>query len=714
MTTALLDSSRQPAARKKPVTAEPALSPPSAASPYPSALTLQRQPGCACGGGCPRCAQKSAAASKYQISTPGDSYEREADRVAEQVMRTPDPHGRPGPALSVQRYAPAVQRKCAACEEEEQEEMSASAARVQRKEAGCAPLVAAEVDEQINSVRGGGGEPLPESVRAFFEPRFGHDFSRVRVHSDGRAAAAARSVNALAFTVGQDIVFGAGQYAPQTAPGQKLLAHELTHAAQQAGAHASGGAVLQRACSDAPECKPATPGGKLGSDVPGSATHFGTSVKKEEEKKAAATEKKKTPRELRRELCGKTPPDPGCTGDGHGRPAAELVKLFQPMAPAKFAIITGVFVDKDMEEDVGAYRWECRYFTPKIEGDQCIFIPEYLEMEAAAYNRGDEEVGGRERKAWLTSTLTTVTHELEHARFKKDISKEDIGKCKFEDVSHELSEMAAQMSEFPIKYRASAEERWYERGPMLDRWFQRRLTQPTKHGETLAGILKAIRCRCECDEVNGYIRRVTDFTTADWQEEEKNYFHTELRNPKWNLNWPIQTPPPPPPEIPSRLWTASGGLGFGSLGGGGLSYHLGLDVGVPIDRLGKWHLLLGAQGRVILDMGEEQRRAFLLGLKVGFLRGPALGHGGFQFGAYGEAGGGRFGSGLRPTQGSAYEGGTYGGGGVKLGYLGAPGGAFGPVMPFIGADLFGGVRADDSKPDVMKIFSVGLSVGGMF
>jgi hypothetical protein len=77
------------------------------------------------------------------------------------------------------------------------------------------------------------GQSLDPATRAFVEPRFGHDFSRVRVHSDGRAAASARTVNALAYTVGENIVFGAGKYAPTTVIGRQLLAHELVHVVQQ-------------------------------------------------------------------------------------------------------------------------------------------------------------------------------------------------------------------------------------------------------------------------------------------------------------------------------------------------------------------------------------------------------------------------------------------------------------------------------------------------
>lgn len=79
----------------------------------------------------------------------------------------------------------------------------------------------------------GGGQPLSENYRAFFEPRFGRDFSQVRLHTDTQAAESARAVNARAYTVGQDVVFRAGQYAPESSKGQRLMAHELTHVVQQ-------------------------------------------------------------------------------------------------------------------------------------------------------------------------------------------------------------------------------------------------------------------------------------------------------------------------------------------------------------------------------------------------------------------------------------------------------------------------------------------------
>jgi hypothetical protein len=81
-----------------------------------------------------------------------------------------------------------------------------------------------------------GGTPLPASAREFFEPRFGHSFARVRVHTGDEAERSAREISALAYTTGSHIVFGAGQYDPGSAQGRHLLAHELTHVVQQGGA----------------------------------------------------------------------------------------------------------------------------------------------------------------------------------------------------------------------------------------------------------------------------------------------------------------------------------------------------------------------------------------------------------------------------------------------------------------------------------------------
>lgn len=95
------------------------------------------------------------------------------------------------------------------------------------------------------------GQPLDPATRTFMEPRFGHDFSKVRVYADNSAAKSARALHALAYTVAPNIVFGAGQYAPHTHAGQRLLAHELTHVVQQQGAQP----FIQRQDDEAEGCR---------------------------------------------------------------------------------------------------------------------------------------------------------------------------------------------------------------------------------------------------------------------------------------------------------------------------------------------------------------------------------------------------------------------------------------------------------------------------
>jgi Domain of unknown function (DUF4157) len=93
-----------------------------------------------------------------------------------------------------------------------------------------------EVSEAVSSP----GQPLDEPIRATMEPRFGRDFSRVRIHTGSDAAASAQTVNACAYTVGDDIVYSAGEYDPRSFEGRRLLAHELTHVVQQPDGGAPG------------------------------------------------------------------------------------------------------------------------------------------------------------------------------------------------------------------------------------------------------------------------------------------------------------------------------------------------------------------------------------------------------------------------------------------------------------------------------------------
>lgn len=158
---------------------------------------------------------------KLKVNTQGDIYEQEADRVADQVMRMPEPQ--------LQR-AWACGGECPKCRKKQSGQQHLQTKIVQGHDAE-ETIVSPVVQEVISSP----GQSLDSTTREFMESRFGHDFSRVRVHTDARAAESTRTVNAQAYTVGRDVVFGAEQYTPGTNTGKSLLAHELTHVVQQRG-----------------------------------------------------------------------------------------------------------------------------------------------------------------------------------------------------------------------------------------------------------------------------------------------------------------------------------------------------------------------------------------------------------------------------------------------------------------------------------------------
>lgn len=172
-----------------------------------SASEHKTQSPCACGGSCPRCRDKLPIQRKLAISEPGDQFEHEADRVAEIVMRMPD--------SAVDSRSP-----------------SAADPLVQRSVGGGNSGVI-EVPPIVHEVLASPGRPLDPETRAFFEPRFGRRFADVRVHTGEKAAESTQAVDALAYTVGADVVFGVGQYVPATVAGRSLIAHELVHVLQQ-------------------------------------------------------------------------------------------------------------------------------------------------------------------------------------------------------------------------------------------------------------------------------------------------------------------------------------------------------------------------------------------------------------------------------------------------------------------------------------------------
>ena len=193
--------------------------------------------------------------TKLHISQPEDPCEREADRVAEQILHasnisgsssTPDRIQLQVADEDEQRKRPEdrnlLRRQTGYTDASLQRQVSAANERRRRPEeeaqiqgesrGSSTPTPGRSFEQDLTGLQHG-GEPLSDSQRSFFEPRFGADFSQVRIHRGAQAGSMARQANARAFTTGRDIVFGDGEYAPDAPGGQQLLAHELTHVVQQ-------------------------------------------------------------------------------------------------------------------------------------------------------------------------------------------------------------------------------------------------------------------------------------------------------------------------------------------------------------------------------------------------------------------------------------------------------------------------------------------------
>jgi hypothetical protein len=234
---------------------------------------------------------------RLKIGAADDKYEQEADQLADEVMRMSKSRllsSAAEPRLSNNSHSGSglsrrVHPSCAAqnqttqqaqaqasyrvqakpvvepcllqrqeMDEEEDEEL-----QIQAKALGQSPVLTPNIASGIRSLHGS-GRLLPQTEREFFEPRIGVDFSRVNIHTDHRAADLAGKINARAFTVGNCIVFGAGQYQPRSYQGRRLMAHELIHVVQQSNAQNANLSLVQR---DAPASPSAAASGGLSDEM---------------------------------------------------------------------------------------------------------------------------------------------------------------------------------------------------------------------------------------------------------------------------------------------------------------------------------------------------------------------------------------------------------------------------------------------------------------
>lgn len=193
-----------------------------------AAPVLFRKASCSCGGGCPACQGQQSKPNNLNISQPNDPAEIEADQIADRVMRMSitEIHGNLNRPAVPSITNSAIHRKCSSCEEGDE--------IIRRKPIDTRGGPSSQNPAHVQNAIGGGGHPLDQATRSFFEPRLSYDLSSVRIHTGPLAAESASAIDAKAYTLGRDIVFGKGQYEPETESGRQLLAHEIAHVTQSA------------------------------------------------------------------------------------------------------------------------------------------------------------------------------------------------------------------------------------------------------------------------------------------------------------------------------------------------------------------------------------------------------------------------------------------------------------------------------------------------
>lgn len=180
---------------------------------------IQKKASCACGGGCPSCQANSGS---LKISQPNDPAEIEADQIADKVMRMADNEA--APAANTLYSPNTINRKCDTCKDEEE--------TAQRKTLPSGSGIPSQSPAHVKGAINSDGRPLDRKTRGYFEPRFGFDLSQILIHTGGTAAESTKAIDARAYTLGNNIIFGSGEYKPGSESGKHLLAHELSHVSQ--------------------------------------------------------------------------------------------------------------------------------------------------------------------------------------------------------------------------------------------------------------------------------------------------------------------------------------------------------------------------------------------------------------------------------------------------------------------------------------------------
>ncbi len=442
--------------------------------------------------------RRSGIQAKLSISQPDDPFEREADHVADRIMRM---HG--GAPTSSGCSCSAGGDMCEECQQKQQP-------TVARKSEGA--LHADGAPPVVRDVLSRPGQPLPQSVRAPFEQKFGQDFSGVRVHDDSAAAESSSSINALAYTLGNHIVFGQGRYTPGTEHGDRLLAHELTHTIQQSSDTSStqlARGVLQRA--------PCHPDAKCATGFPGDTGRY--------------TERVEADQKAKEQASGPTPATgaPTCQAPRHKERAENIEKVVKSMGVTLPDEVFGFFINAC--EAAGGAAPHCRDFpggAPTGSDPDKICV----EVNASDEDKAKAILAKKTRTAEDTRTAVYLTglalHEGEHGRFDAHLPAVPLAPaadCVLDTsifvapdghdykVKYYLSEMAAEWAEFaPYFQNAKTSPGNDSMRAMFD--YERDMV--LHPDENVLGIIKTLQCKCSCPTVDGLVEATFNDVTNSW------------------------------------------------------------------------------------------------------------------------------------------------------------------------------------------------------
>ncbi len=638
----------------------------------PQIPIIQLKPTCPCGGGCPRCTAINQ--SKLKIGQANDKYEQEADRVAEQVMRMPEdtvvrsqlssvrgedgyiqrqeePEQKDGRGVQIKLRANNLPQRQQETDFDEEEDFLQAKAT-----SGHTPQVTPNVAANIQNLRGG-GLPLPPNQRHFFESYMGQDFSGVRIHTDSKAADTAQTIQAKAFTLGNNIVFNSGQYSHDNQEGKKLLAHELTHVVQQNG---EAGVGLKRAPTHFTQAHELTHVVQQGYSGPRSEYVAGSETRGSSDRASVVQRSGQGPHLVQRAclLDSECKPSsaeslPRAPTSGSNRtvdepaakemvaahqasprakayPAEEVQKLFESHLPDLAKLVHGVFVDETISTQFGGGHVPCGPWArvafpqgtdmPKFASDRsgCVLVKASLEEQAKVYNQGgkppvykdgkpvnhqDGKPANYRRALWLDFFLLRVlTHETTHQRVNdENIDYPSYKDCTQKTLDSDFGELAGIINEFPSVNRLEGDDR----AKMLDFWFNTKVKVKTGvSAKTISGSIREIRCRCECTDAETLIKQAFRIAATNWTEDDKRAFHAEMKRGKGkelDVYWPYD-PPARIGRVGRHELSLTAGLGF--------SGSDKLKVGMLTYRylLTNW-----AEGRLRLTGGAQVNAASIFG-----------------------------------------------------------------------------------------------------